>query len=174
MGWTGYEPGQVEVREADEHCPKEVWIGLNRKASRYRSSGCGKLCARYHDAEEHEIRDFSILGVALRLFLGRFRVACPRYGHRLKALDWLEPRSRVTRRVAEDVARPCRVLSIQREPPALDPQRRLQRGREPNPGGQWAGVQGDPSSYRPQPPAPGSCPCGEQHEIGRASCRERV
>jgi len=102
----------VEVREADEQGPKEVWIALNRKASRYRCSGCGRLCARYHDAEEREIRDLPILGVPVRLFLWRFRAACPRCGPRLEALDWLEPRSRVTRRMAEDVARLCRVLPI--------------------------------------------------------------
>ena len=111
-GWTGYEPGQVEVREADESGPREVWIGLNRKTSRYRCSGCGKLCARYHDAEEREVLDLPILGVRVRLFLWRFRAACPRCGPRLEALDWLEPRSRVTRRMAEDVARLCRVLPI--------------------------------------------------------------
>lgn len=48
----------------------------------------------------------------MRLFLWRFRVACPRCGPRLEALDWLEPRSRVTVRMAEDVARLCRVLPI--------------------------------------------------------------
>ncbi len=111
-GWTGYVPGHVEVREADEGGPREVWIDLDRRASRYRCSGCGKVRPRYHDAEEREIRDMPILGVPVRLFLWRFRVACPKCGPRLEALDWLEPRSRVTRRMAEDVARLCRVLPI--------------------------------------------------------------
>jgi len=111
-GWSAYEPGNVEVREASEDGPREVWIALDRKASRYRCSGCGKLRPRYHDAEEREVRDLPILGVAVRLFLWRFRVACPACGPRLEALDWLEPRSRVTRRMAEDVARLCRVLPI--------------------------------------------------------------
>jgi len=95
----------VEVREADERGRREVWIGLDRKASRYRCSGCGQLCARYHDTEERELRDLPILCVAVRLFLWRFRAACSRCGPRLEALEWLEPRSRVTRRMAEDVAR---------------------------------------------------------------------
>lgn len=51
-GWTGYEPGSVEVREADEAGPREVWMTLDRKARRFRCSGCGKLRRRYHDAEE--------------------------------------------------------------------------------------------------------------------------
>ena len=111
-GWTGYEPGTVEVRESDGEGPREVWIALDRRSSRYRCSGCGKLRPRYHDAEEREIRDLPILGVPVRLFLWRFRVACPRCGPRLEDLEWLEPRSRVTRRMAEDVARLCRVLPI--------------------------------------------------------------
>ena len=111
-GWSAYELGNVEVREASEDGPREVWIALDRKASRYRCSGCGKLRPRYHDAEEREVRDLPILGVPVRLFLWRFRVACPACGPRLEALDWLEPRSRVTRRMAEDVAKLCRVLPI--------------------------------------------------------------
>jgi transposase len=39
-------------------------------------------------------------------------VECPACGPKLEALDWLEPRSRVTRRMAEDVAKLCRVLPI--------------------------------------------------------------
>ncbi len=110
--WGSYEPGNVEVRETSEEGPREVWIALDRKASRFRCSGCGKHRPRYHDAEEREIRDLPILGVPVRLFLWRFRVACPVCGPRLEALDWLEPRSRVTRRMAEDVAKLCRVLPI--------------------------------------------------------------
>ena len=33
-GWSAYEPGNVEVREASEDGPREVWIALDRKASR--------------------------------------------------------------------------------------------------------------------------------------------
>lgn len=111
-GWGRYEPGSVEVREAPEGGGREVWITLDRKDGRYVCGGCGKQRYRYHDAEEREIRDLAILGVPVRLFLWRFRVECPSCGPRLEALDWLEPRARVTRRLAEDVARLCRVLPI--------------------------------------------------------------
>jgi hypothetical protein len=62
-GWSAYEPGNVEVIEASEDGPREVWIALDRKATRYRCSGCGHLRPRYHDAEEREVRDLPILGV---------------------------------------------------------------------------------------------------------------
>lgn len=111
-GWGRYEPGSIEVREDLGDGRREVWISLDRRDGRYLCSGCGKQRYRYHDAEQREIRDLPILGVPVRLFLWRFRVECPSCGPRLEVLDWLEPRSRVTRRMAEDVARLCRVLPI--------------------------------------------------------------
>lgn len=111
-GWGPYEPGSMEVREASEEGRREVWITLDRKDRRFRCAGCGKQRYRYHDAEEREIRDLPILGVPVRLFLWRFRVECPSCGPRLEALDWLAPRARVSTRMAEDVARLCRVLPI--------------------------------------------------------------
>ena len=111
-GWGPYIPGSMEVREASENGPREIWITLDRKDGRFRCGGCGKQRYRYHDAEEREIRDLPILGIPVRLFLWRFRVECPSCGPRLEALDWLAPRARVSTRMAEDVARLCRVLPI--------------------------------------------------------------
>ena len=105
-------PGSVELRESEEGGVREVWISLDRKDRRFRCSGCGKQRYRYHDAHEREVRDLPILGVPTRLFLWRFRVECPSCGPRLEALDWLAPRSRVSARMAEDVARLCRILPI--------------------------------------------------------------
>jgi transposase len=42
----------------------------------------------------------------------RCRVDCPRCGPKLEALPWLEPYARVTKRLAQSVARLCRVLPI--------------------------------------------------------------
>jgi transposase len=102
----------MEVREVSDGGDREVWITLDRTTRRFRCGGCGKQRSSYHDGEEREIRDLPILGVPVRLFLWRFRVECPSCGPRLEALDWLAPRSRVSARMAEDVARLCRVLPI--------------------------------------------------------------
>jgi transposase len=48
------------------------------------------------------------------LMLNRARVACPRCGPKLEQLDWLEPNARVTKRLAENVARLCKVMPIKR------------------------------------------------------------
>jgi len=48
------------------------------------------------------------------LVVWRARVACPACGPKLEALDWLEPHARVTNRMAENVARMCKVMPIKR------------------------------------------------------------
>lgn len=48
------------------------------------------------------------------LVVWRARLACPSCGPKLEALDWLEPRARVTNRLAESVARMCKVMPIKR------------------------------------------------------------
>ena len=54
----------------------------------------------------------AILEAQTWLWMGRVRVACPKCGPKLEALDWLAPYSRLTRRMAENVVRLCRVLPI--------------------------------------------------------------
>ena len=48
------------------------------------------------------------------LMVSRARVACPKCGPKLEAMDWLEPHARVTNRLAESVARLCKVMPIKR------------------------------------------------------------
>lgn len=52
------------------------------------------------------------MDAATWLSVPRRRVACPRCGPRLERLDWLDPHARLTRRLAESVARLCRVLAV--------------------------------------------------------------
>jgi transposase len=58
------------------------------------------------------VRDLPILGAETWLRVPRYRVECSRCGPRLEALEWLAPYARVTRRLAESVARLCAVLPI--------------------------------------------------------------
>ena len=59
------------------------------------------------------IRDLSVFEDPVELRVMRLRLACPRCGPRLQQLDWLEPHARVTRRLAQSVARFCTVASVQ-------------------------------------------------------------
>lgn len=110
-GWEGYSLEEIEVQK--EEGKAQVWItlaplpGIPR-----RCSGCGRKVKQIHDVTFGWVRDVPILEAQTWLWLGRVRVACPHCGPKVEALDWLAPYSRLTRRMAENVVRLCRVLPI--------------------------------------------------------------
>ena len=75
-------------------------------------SGCQQQTHAVHGYQWRRVRDLPILDAATNLMLPRRRVACPRCGAKLEQLSWLAPYARVTRRLAENVARLCAVLPI--------------------------------------------------------------
>lgn len=110
-GWEGYS---IESIEADREEGKAYvridlmpLLGVAR-----RCSGCGRMVSKVHDVTFRWVRDLTILDAETWLWLGRVRVACSHCGPKLEALDWLAPYSRLTRRLAENVVRLCRVLPI--------------------------------------------------------------
>ncbi|MBY4598473.1 transposase [bacterium BD-1] len=68
-------------------------------------SGCEQPVAAIHDCTLRRVRDFRLFEHAVELVVPRLRLACPRCGPRLRRLDWLDPHARVTRRLAQNVAR---------------------------------------------------------------------
>lgn len=113
-GWEGYELGKVERREpSQEGWPGEIWIDLEPLPDREkRCSGCGEEVEAVHDCEKRRVRDLSILDAETWLIVRRCRLRCPRCGPKLEELSWLGRYARVTRRLAESVARLCRELPI--------------------------------------------------------------
>jgi transposase len=114
-GWEGYLLGTVGRFETgqDGRVRPEVLIELHPIRGHPRiCSGCGATCSSIHDSSPRWVRDLPILGADTQLLLHRVRVACPGCGPRLERLSWLEPYARVTSRLAESVARLCRVLSL--------------------------------------------------------------
>ena len=75
-------------------------------------SGCRQVVTRVHETTQRWVRDLPILDAQTHLLVHRRRVRCPRCGPRLEALSWLGRYQRVTVRLAENVARLCRVLPI--------------------------------------------------------------
>jgi transposase len=65
-----------------------------------------------HGCEQLWVRDLPILDSVVWPLVWRCRVACPRCGPKLEELSWLASYARVTARVAEQVARLCRCLSV--------------------------------------------------------------
>jgi transposase len=103
----------VKRHPPEDGKPAAIWIDLLRRADDPMvCSGCGQTCDRYHDWEERLVRDLPILDAQTHLLLPRFRVACPRCGPKVELLAWLDKFARVTKRLAESVARLCRVLPV--------------------------------------------------------------
>ena len=114
-GWEGYTLGTVgRVQVGPEgQAREEVHLELLPVRDRARvCSGCGKPCRSVHDTAERWVDDLPILGADTRLLVHRVRVACPGCGPKLEKLSWLEPYARVTVRLAESVARLCKVLPV--------------------------------------------------------------
>jgi transposase len=90
-----------------------VWIELLPQVGLpMRCSGCGRFQSRVHDTHERWVRDLALFDAETHLLIHRRRVACVRCGPKLERLDWLDRYARVTRRLAESVARLCTVLPV--------------------------------------------------------------
>jgi transposase len=110
-GWEGYQV--KETRERWVGRQRWVQIKLEPVADSERiCEGCGQGTRAIHDCCKRRIRDLPLFDACTELVVPRLRVSCERCGPKLQRLSWLEPYARVTRRLAESVARLCPVMSI--------------------------------------------------------------
>lgn len=110
-GWAGY---RVEDWRHEWRADRR-WLVLELTPSPdgvRRCSGCGKAVEAIHDRTTRRIRDLPVFEEPVELQVERLRLACPRCGPRLEQLDWLDPHARVTRRLADSVARLCAMTSV--------------------------------------------------------------
>ncbi|HUG04455.1 MAG TPA: ISL3 family transposase [Steroidobacteraceae bacterium] len=110
-GWEGYavSADRSEYRRGQSWCV--IMLAPVRGQPRC-CSGCGQYTTAIHDLEQRRIRDLPLFEHRVELVLPRVRVACARCGPKLERLTWLDPYARVTRRLAESVARLCQVASV--------------------------------------------------------------
>ena len=110
-GWVGYrvEDWRHEWRGGRRWLVLELTPAPDQLR---RCSGCGETVLAIHDRTTRRIRDLPVFEDPVELEVERLRLACPRCGPRLEQLDWLDAHARVTRRLAESVARLCAVTSI--------------------------------------------------------------
>ena len=109
-GWEGYRVCRVERFEG---VVCEIWIWLEPRGDvRPVCGGCGEAVTAVHEVVMRRIRDLPILDARTWLEVPRRRVHCPRCGPKLERLSWLGRYARVTKRLAESVARLCQVLPI--------------------------------------------------------------
>ena len=110
-GWVGYvASGWRHEMRADVR-----WLVIDLQPDAKQSrvcSGCGAVVDTIHDRTLRRIRDLPVFEDPVELHVQRLRLACPRCGPRLQQLDWLDSHARVTRRLAESVARLCAATSV--------------------------------------------------------------
>jgi transposase len=75
-------------------------------------SGCARRVQAVHERQERRVRDLPLFEVPVELVVPRLRMLCPSCGPKLEQLSWLEPYARVTQRLAHNVARLCKVMSV--------------------------------------------------------------
>lgn len=77
-----------------------------------RCSGCHEMVGQVHEVVDRWVWDLPVFEAETWMRVPRRRVACPRCGPKLEELEWLERYARVTRHLAESVAKLCAVLPI--------------------------------------------------------------
>jgi transposase len=113
-GWEGYSVGGVKRgrrRKPGQRRPVIVELEVGEGEPGV-CDNCGRWVEREHERVRRAVRDLPILGAETTVLMERRRVDCPRCGPKLERLSWLGAWARVTRRLAEAVARLCEVLPI--------------------------------------------------------------
>lgn len=111
-GWAGYRVADWRHERRGER----RWLVLALMPAPghvHRCSGCGSAVEAIHDRTVRRIRDLPVFEDPVELEVERLRLACLQCGPRLEHLDWLDPHARVTRRLADSVARLCAATSVQ-------------------------------------------------------------
>jgi transposase len=113
-GWEGYLVASVARYEAGtKGTSPQVWVTLAPRAGRRMvCDGCGRRVRQVHDTAVRCIRDLPLLDAETHLWVTRCRLACPRCGPHVERLTWLDRYARVTKRLADSVARLCQVLPV--------------------------------------------------------------
>lgn len=112
--WAGFEVVGVERRPAGPQQPVPTIVVKLRPVPGFpkRCSRCGEIVAEIHDVTERRVRDLPVFDWDTWLVFPRARLACPRCGPMVEAVPWLDRYQRVTKRLAEAIARLASVLPI--------------------------------------------------------------
>jgi transposase len=116
--WEGFEVAQV-TREEDMQpdvvgllAPRLI-IELRAKADApKRCSRCGEIVVEIHDVSPRRVRDLPLFERDTWLIVPRARLQCPRCGPTVEAVPWLDRYQRMTKRLADKIARLAQVLPI--------------------------------------------------------------
>ncbi len=112
--WQGFAVGTTGRLDSDaSDAVSKVWIELFPDRSRPVScSGCGGVVESVHDWTQRWVRDLPAWGAETSLLVHFRRMKCARCGTAMEEIPWLSPYARVTKRLAQSVARLCREVPI--------------------------------------------------------------
>jgi len=77
-----------------------------------RCSRCGSPVAAVHDVTMRRVRDLPLMGQDVWLLVPQARLECPRCGPTAEQIPWLDRYQRVTKRLADTLARLAQVLGV--------------------------------------------------------------
>ena len=77
-----------------------------------RCSRCGTVVDVIHDVSERRVRDLPLVQYDVWLVVPQARVRCPRCGPTVEDIAWLDRYQRVTKRLAETLARLAQVMPV--------------------------------------------------------------
>jgi transposase len=117
-GWDGYEVAAITTEDTLQ--PDAVGLAAPRLVielrpkpdARKRCSGCGEIVEEIHDVSARRVRDLPVADWDTWLILPRARLRCPRCGPTVEVVPWLDRYQRMTRRLADRIARLAQVLPI--------------------------------------------------------------
>ena len=108
--WEGYRVKGVGRRRRRGR--EQVVIELEAREGPGICDNCGGETEQEHERVAREVRDLPILGADTVLVMERRRMECEGCGPRIERLEWLDRYARVTKRLAEAVARLCQILPV--------------------------------------------------------------
>lgn len=117
-GWAGYEirawHAEAELQADAFGLPaRRLVIELTPAADAIkRCSRCGQTVEAVHDVAERRVRDLPLMGFDLWLVFPHARLPCPRCGPTSQQLPWLDRYQRMTKRLADTIARLAQVFGI--------------------------------------------------------------
>jgi transposase len=117
-GWEGFEVARWTTEDelsADAFGlpARRIVIELRAAAKAVkRCSRCGTPVVEIHDVTERRVRDLPLMGLDVWLRFPHARLQCPRCGPTAEQLPWLDRYQRMTKRLAETIARLAQVFGV--------------------------------------------------------------
>lgn len=117
-GWEGFEVASITTEESlepdvlGEPAPRLIIQLQPKPGAPKRCSRCGEIVVEIHDVSERRVRDLPIGEWDVWLVVPRARLQCPRCGPTVEAVPWLDRYQRMTKRLAEKIARLAQILPI--------------------------------------------------------------